>query len=495
MSPGLRFTDSEIALYTDKIYKLKLDTEFGTTKTGTFNVLLDLQQSNRPSSKNSDGNYELADYITTIKQKALATSEYQQGFASLDYGKSWNAYWNLKSSIELGSYDNSNIESLTLYQNTTLSTFDNPWSRAIQYQNYYLENNSTIHAHKITSGFSIKNSQSNTQFIQNVGRENSAASQFDYDEKISSFFLNDQISKGEFEYTLAITLEKTDVQGGNGPLSQKLNFVSFLPNFAINHQNASGTTWSLNFDRSISRPGYTWLNQQELFRNLYVRNIGGGVLRPTLSHKFTASISWPIGLSLTGIVSQQKDRYSFFPFLASNAVVSYSAINVKNFYYGYYSLAYQKYLSNKWYISADLSGYYSHIDSEKLGIENKGYTQQVALSNYFIFPKAGQFGIHASYNSTDYADSYRFLPQYYLNLEYSKAIFRKKGSINISLSDVFNKLKDRQRYQLKDFMVSDNYKFETRLFKIALNYKFGNTAVKSVANPLNKSEKEKERIK
>ena len=232
-----------------------------------------------------------------------------------------------------------------------------------------------------------------------------------------------------------------------------------------------------------------------MYKNPYSKEIGGGVLTPTIFNKISISSTFENGLTLTGIYSNQKNRYSFFPFLNSENIVNYTAFNIKNFYYLYYSASFQKYFTKVWYFSSDISGYYSNIKSPNFGLKNSGYSQQFSLSNYFTFKKIGQFGLTSAYNTTDYSDSYQFLPQFSLNIEYSKSIFKKNGAISISLSDLSNSLKDRYLYKLSDFSAKDNYKYETRLLKISINYKLGNSSIKTALSRNRNNDSELDRLK
>ena len=494
-SSSFNYNDSDRLNSTDNIFNLKLNGEYSAAKFGAFNFSAEHKIFNNFGNKTSSGNYSISTKIENINLISKTNSKGIQNLAGLDYNKKFTEIFNIKSSFEIGEYDINNSENFTLNRNANESYFTNPWRRKILFKNYYLENESKIGNVKITEGLFLKKSESITHYIQNVGTENSANNSFNYLENNFSAFLSSNYSKNKVDFSLELNLEKTDIEGVNSQNTNSIKFYSFLPNLSVNYKINDAKTLTFNYNRGISRPNYEWLNQQELYRNPYTKSIGGGVLLPTIFNMASISSTFENGFTLTGIFANQKNRYSFFPLLATNHVVEYSAINIKNFYYLYYSASYQKYFSKIWYFAADVSGYYSNLKSSNYEIKNAGYTQQLSLSNYFTLKKLGQFGITSTYNTTDYADSYKFLPQFSWNIEYSKSIFKKNGSVNITFSDISNSLKDRFVYQINNFSVKDIYKYETRYIKLTLNYRFGNKSVKKASERITKSETEIDRLK
>lgn len=490
-SPNFLFNDLNQVKSQDDIYNLKMNLEYSKNKFGTLNFTADHKDFRVLGHKNSKGNYNILDKTEAISLLSNSISNGIQNLAGIDYNKKFSEKININSSIEIGQYKNENAESINLNRFGSESNFTNPWSRKINFSNYYLENASIFGHIKLTEGIFLKKSESLTKYSQNIGTPNNKENSFNYSENNFYSFVSSNYSKNNIDITLGLNLEKTNVKGFNSTNTTNLNFYSFLPNFTVNYKFDEVKTITFSYNRGISRPNYEWLNQQELYINPYSKSVGGGVLQPTIFNKISISNIFKNGLSLTGIYANQKNRYSFFPLLNANNQVDYSAINIKNFYYLYYSASFQKYFTRIWYFAADVSGYYSNLNSPNFGIKNSGYTQQLAISNYFTFKKMGQFGLTSSYNSTDYADSYQFLPQFSLNIEYSKSIFKKKSSINISYSDLTNSLKDRFEYQLNNFSVKDSYKYETRLFKLAINYQFGNKSVKTATEKSPKSEIER----
>ncbi|MES2797400.1 MAG: outer membrane beta-barrel family protein [Bacteroidota bacterium] len=491
----LRFNDIENIHSKSNLLDYKLAGEYSTVKLGTVNFSYDHRNLSSPINRNAIGRYYLINKIDSLSLFADTKTKSYQDLAGLDYKKTFSQYFNVKASFEIGQYDINNQENITVARIEEQSKFANPWSRNIKFQNYYLENESKFGDLKLTAGLFYKTSESLTEYIKNVGSPTNTNNSFTYLENIFSTFVNSNIVKGKTDITLGLNLEKTAIDGLNNSDSKKVDFYSLLPSLSINHQISETKSLNISYNRGINRPEYEWLNQQELFRNPYNKHVGGGVLLPTIYNKVSLTSTFASGLTLSGIYSNQTNRYSFFPFITNSNTINYSAINISNFYYLYGSVSFQKYLSKIWYFSTDLSGYYSNLKSKDYGIKNSGYTQQFSVSNYLTFKKIGQFGLTSTYNTTDFADAYKFLPQFSLNIEYSKSIFRKNGTVNLSFSDLTNSLKDRYVYQLNSFSVRDNYKFETRLLKLSVNYKLGNKSVKATSPRNPKSETEIERLK
>lgn len=493
IAPKLILTDSERLLSKTNLYDFKFNSEFGTNKSGIFMLILNHKNIFEPNNATTLGHYQIGNIVDSLIIFSNAQVKTNQNVASLDYGKTFSSIINLKTSFEIGQFNIKNAENIHLKRLENIQKFTNPWERGISFNSFYLENESKFGNWKIIEGVNLKNSLSTTNFLKNVGNLATINNIFKYQEHNFSTFLNTNYSKAKSDLSININLEKTNIDGFSDSDSKKIDFYSLLPSFTYNYQINDGKSLTLVYARGLKRPGYEWLNQQELYKNPYTKDIGGGVLAPTIFNKFSISSSFENGLTLTGIYSNQKNRYSFFPFLKDNNV-KYTAINIKNYYYLYYSASFQKYFSKIWYFSTDVSGYYSNIKSLDYGIRTSGYTQQFSISNYLTFKKLGQFGLTSSYNTTDYSDSFQFLPQFSLNLEYSKSIFKKQGTLNVSLSDLTNSLNDRFRYKLSNFLVQDNYKYETRLLKISINYSLGNKSVKT-SQGNSKTESEHERLK
>lgn len=458
---------------------LKVGFEYSKPKIGSINFELQINNKN-----NNDHNFQKSVFDIDMKIDSIiilseAQSRIHNNFINFDYKKKVSSLININLNIENCLYRNDNSQ-LFVFNNKNL---ENPWDRKISYNNIYLQNESQIKNLFITYGIYFKNSNSATNFLQSIDQSNASSINFSYKENLISYFSNAKRSYEKGELSFGLNLEQNRITGNSQVYYKQIKFINFLPTLNYNFNFSETSSIGVSYERGIIRPDFEWLNQQEVYKNPFFNHVGGGVLSPIIYDNINLTSTLNQNLTLTAIYSNQKNRFSFIPFITKENFISYSAINVDKYYYLYLSAAYEKDFSNWWHFSVDLSGYYSKTNSKTFQRVNSGVTYQLSTSNFFTINKQNKFGITTSYNSIDHSDLYDFLEQFSLNLDYNKSIFKGKVNLSCSLSDILNTIKDRYFYDYKQLKVLDKYKNETRRFRLVLSYKFGNNNVKDKAKP------------
>jgi iron complex outermembrane receptor protein len=101
----------------------------------------------------------------------------------------------------------------------------------------------------------------------------------------------------------------------------------------------------------------------------------------------------------------------------------------------------------------------------------------------------------AFYNApTVYMGSFEGKSIYSISGGLSKQVLQGKGSIKLSVSDIFNTLKFRGNINFSGQHTELVQKGETRQFRINFNYRFGNNGVKAARQRANSTEEENKRV-
>jgi hypothetical protein len=82
-----------------------------------------------------------------------------------------------------------------------------------------------------------------------------------------------------------------------------------------------------------------------------------------------------------------------------------------------------------------------------------------------------------------------------LDLGVSKQIMKKKGSIKVNVSDVFNVQRFRGSFENAGRYTGVSSKWESQQVRVTFNYRFGNTSIKAARTRKTGLEDEQNRVK
>lgn len=336
-------------------------------------------------------------------------------------------------------------------------------------------------------------------------------------EKSNSFKFKENINAAYVTYQRQLN-SKIDFQGGlrveqtnsTGTLTRadgvyqsdnnvKRNYTDLFPSAAISYKLNSKNDLSLSYSRRIDRPSYQDLNPFENKLDELTYQKGNAFLRPQytnnvqIKHIFAGKISTDFSYShvkdyATEITdtTNKNSTYLQSQNLATQQILSWhisSPLPINKWWNGYLEFWHNTYI-----FDGKLNGKNIHQSIPHFGVYS---TQSFNLGNGYNAEMSGWWSSPQNWSATGRAES-----QASVDFGIQKSILQKRGSIKISVTDIFA---TESPWRITNNFGGLNLKgygtYESQTFRINLNYRFGSAQIKSARQRQTGLDAEKGRIK
>lgn len=315
----------------------------------------------------------------------------------------------------------------------------------------------------------------NTQFVTDSARSN----HFLYKENINAAYVNfgKQFSK-KWSGQLGLRAENTNMNGNQLTTGQtfKRDYTQVFPTVYIGYTLNEKNQFSLNFGRRIDRPNYQDLNPFFYFLDKYTYQVGNPYLNPQFSNNFelnhiyagmlTTSINYSRTNDIIQDVLEQIDSTTTSYMKKSNIA--------KRQTFGL-SVSLGVPLTKWWRTNV-----YTNVFNNKFeGIVNGGFisvsgtTFSGNINNQFTFKKGWGAELSGFYRSGAIEGVLATKGMGAVNVAFSKQVLKNKGSLKLSVRDVFytQQFRGSSRYQNVD--VTIHQVRDSRVFNFSFSYRFG----------------------
>lgn len=340
-----------------------------------------------------------------------------------------------------------------------------------------------------TDNFFGKSNQGNSSnFVKET--ENN----FVYNENINAGYVNYNKQYKGFSLQAGLRVEHTNSKGhSNGttwvgnqgvPFDSVISkgYTDFFPSAAITLNKNPMKMWSFTYSRRIDRPTYSSLNPFELKLNDYTSQRGNTELSPQYTNSFGVSYTYKYKLNLTANYSHVKDMFSqIFDVegskliqttknLAKQDVIS---LNISYPYsYKNFSL-----FSN---LSTNYSMYKAHFGASNRNINLNVIAGQLFTQSTLRFAKTWTAELSTLYLSPFvWAGTIKGKSLGFVDAGLQKQIFKGKGTIKASASDIFKTMHFRGTSDFGGQYSKVVAGWEASQFKLNLTYRFGSNQIKN----------------
>ena len=343
--------------------------------------------------------------------------------------------------------------------------------------------------------------------VKDLDKEKS--NRFRYKENINAAYINYNKQFKGWMIQAGVRLENTVTEGRstgdkkqtNGSFipydsSFKREYTNLFPSAAITFNKNPKNQWSLSYSRRIDRPAYQDLNPFEFKLDAYTYMKGNTELRPQFTQAFgitniynfklTTNLSYShtddVFAQLTDVIETSKS----FLTRKNLAIQDNIGLNIS------YPLQYKAYS-----LFANLNSYYSHYKAD-LGPQRKVdvnvFSYRFFAQNSLKFAKTYTAELSGWYNGPSiWSGTFKTKPLWSMDAGVQKVIFKGKGNLRMSLSDVFKSIKFTSDTHYAGQYLKVNGSGESRVFRINLSYRFGNTQVKAARQRKTGQEEENQR--
>lgn len=330
---------------------------------------------------------------------------------------------------------------------------------------------------------------------------------FIYKENVNAGYLNYQKMFRKFSIQAGLRGELSHVQGNSVTINKKTDttYFNLFPSVFVSYKLAKDHQLGISYSRRIQRPDYEDLNPFEFYLDRYSKISGNPYLRPSyansfeVTHTFKQFLTTSLGYThtsdmITQIAESEKNEVT-----GDTSILRYRYLNVAKSDIFNLNISMPLPITKWWntftYVSLNYTSYQTMVDNNLVDISSGG----LMFRTQHTFTLPGGVSAEASFFflSSQLAEEglMKMKPMYAFDCGLSKQILHKKGSLKLSVNDVFNVQRFRGSFSNGGRYMYVNSKWESQQVRLVFNYRFGNMNVKAARTHKTGLEDEQNRVK
>jgi len=360
-----------------------------------------------------------------------------------------------------------------------------------------------------TSYVTSDNNFENYGIMQSVKHYDSLRSNnFNYKENINAVYANYSRSFKNFSIQAGLRVENTNASGHSNGYKLNSGYITYDSSFDKHYTDlfpSAGITYkknpmkqlSLNYSRRIDRPSYLDLNPFEFRLDEYTYQKGNTALQPqytnsiglTYMHKYklTTTLNYSHVSNVFTQLVDTADRSKAFLTKKNLATQDVTSLNIS------YPFQY------KWYsVFGNLNAFYSKYNAnfgEGRTVDLNVFAFTFFAQNSFRLGKGWTGELSGWYASPSiWQGTFKTKQIWSVDGGLQKTVWKGKGNIKASVSDIFNTLHWNATSNFAGQSVNARGNFESRQFKLNFTYRFGNNQVKASRQRKTGTDDENQRV-
>ena len=331
----------------------------------------------------------------------------------------------------------------------------------------------------------IRNDYEVNEFDDNVWqplldfRGSPLSNNFKYDEDIHALYAIFGDKKGKFSYQFGLRGEYSQVVTElveTNELNDR-NYFNLFPSAFLNYEFSEQDAIQLSYSRRIQRPRFWYLNPFFTFSDARNQRTGNPNLDPELTHSIEMGhIKY---FDKGTITSSAYYRYSEGTIARSIRTVLNDQQtlsrpeNLKDEHaYGLeFTISYNPY--KWWRLNSDLNFFRAITDGTNVqeGLTADTYTMRGRLTSRMTVAKKTDVQLRVSYRAPRVTTQGRSKAITSLDLSANRDVLRGKGTLTLSIRDIFNSRRYRSEIFLDNFFSDSEFQWRSRTATLTFNYR------------------------
>ncbi len=327
---------------------------------------------------------------------------------------------------------------------------------------------------------------------------------FIYKEGISAAYVNFNTQIKKLGVQAGLRVENTTANGdqlGNASRpdsSFRRQYTNLFPTMYFNYGLNKKNNLSLNFGRRIDRPDYDDLNPFFYFLDEYTYEAGNTLLKPQftnsveLAHTYKGFFTTTLNYSQTDdvildVLKQINTERKTF--VTKDNVASRKNMGVAVSVNG--QLA--KWWNYNVYTNVNNNRFSGQLNGTELKVS--GTTFMGNMNNQFKISKTWSAELSGFYRSAGLEGQLVMNPMWQLSSGIQKQILKTKGSLKLSVNDIFNSRQFIGRVKYDDIDVLINSRRDSRRANLTFSYRFGKPVKTQERRKIGGADDEQNRVK
>ena len=373
------------------------------------------------------------------------------------------------------------------FDNTVIREGDDQQQLTIDYSNPLSETS------KLEAGYTGSFNQQNLDFfveyfdtaqaifVKDITKSN----QFLYRESIHAFYGLYQHSYGQFSYSAGLRAEQAFVDGNLVTKDSTItnNYFKLYPTLHLAYKTSNGE-FQLNYSKRVNRPDADELNPFPEYQDPRNLRAGNPNLRPEMIHSVEFGYKW------------QAENFSFIPSIyyrykldgftnvlipIDDSTLLSTIANLSNDQSAGLELIFSAKAGSL--LTANLSSnvFYNQIDASELGFADKKsiVSMSANLNTNFSFTKSTLAQLSCNFRSARLTPQGKVYPTFVMNLGLRQELFKKKLSVILTASDLFNTLRQKTVLNTGFLNQTSINRRDGLAVYLGVSYRFGKTLKKS----------------
>ncbi|MDQ2720755.1 MAG: TonB-dependent receptor [Bacteroidota bacterium] len=329
-----------------------------------------------------------------------------------------------------------------------------------------------------TDNNALYKNNTNSGYITDDGKTN----HFIYKENINAAYINYSRQIKKWGIQAGIRAENTNAKGhqaGNSTRPDSLftkNYTNLFPTAYASYEANKKNTFSVNYGRRIDRPDYQDLNPFYYFLDEYTYQVGNTLLQPQFSDNFELSHTYNGFLTTTLNYTEVHNVFAdVLKQITSERKTFATKENIsskKNFGLAMSAnFPVTKFWTSNLYANVNHDTYHGALGSGILNVQ--GTTFFSNMNNQFKFDKGWSAELSGFYRSKGIESQMVINPMWRLDAGVQKQILKNKGSLKLSIRDIFNSQSFSGYVNYQDIDVRIKNIRDSRTASLTFSYRFG----------------------
>ena len=338
-----------------------------------------------------------------------------------------------------------------------------------------------------------------SDYVTDYGKTN----HFIYTENINAAYLNYSKTLNKWGFQAGLRAENTHAKGHQKGNSERpdssftKDYTDFFPTAYVSFAPDSKNNFRINYGRRTDRPSYQDLNPFYYFLDEYTYGLGNTLLQPQFSDNFELTHSYKNLLTTTLNYSRITDAFTQVLRQITSERKTYQTTEnlATKTNYGIAvssTLPVIKSWTSEVYANMSKTIYTGEVGGGKLN--NETFSLVGNINNRFTFKKGWSAELSGFYHSKMIEGQIVILPSWRLDAGVQKRILKNKGSLKLSVRDIFStsSMGGYIRYQDIDLDIKH---VSYPAGRLTFTYRFGKPAKNTRPGKARSVLEEQERIK
>jgi hypothetical protein len=327
------------------------------------------------------------------------------------------------------------------------------------------------------------------------------SNQFVYDENVNAAYANLNKQYKTTSVQLGLRVEQTNSTGNLITTNKvvKRSYWDIFPTLYIQQTLDKNNQLGFSYGRRIDRPSYDALNPFVYYLDQYTYSKGNPFLNPQYTHNFEISYTFMQKYLLSVNYSRVTDVIAevILPDTSQKALFQTNANIAKNISYGA-NLNIPIKIAKWWEMNNNLNVFHLSFEAPDLAgrsLKTGKTSFQFKSQQSFIIRDGLTAELSGNYESPLDYGTLGIQSRYFIDAGLSKSLFKKKASLKLALSDVFNTLNTKLTSTYPGLTYNLYQKNESRIARISFTYRFGKNEIKPARRRSTGTESEQGRMK